>query len=37
MSDREFWQKLIDEMNTTVTPFERIGNFNLYGSEKILK
>lgn len=36
-SDREFWQKLIDEMNKTVTPFERIGNFNLYGSEKILK
>ncbi len=36
-SDREFWQKLIDEMNKTVTPFERIGNFNLYGSENILK
>ena len=37
VSDRDMWQKLIDEMNEKLTPFERIGNFNLYGSDKLLK
>ena len=37
VGDRDMWQKLIDEMNEKLTPFERIGNFNLYGSDKLLK
>ena len=37
LQDKEMWEKLVEGLNSKVSRYERIGMFNLYSSEKLLK
>ncbi len=37
LNDQDMWEKLVEELNSKVSRYERIGMFNLYSSEKLLK